>query len=217
MKNYKITVIMEMKIYEEKPAVIVTDTINDNKYITVNIGAREVEGKFEVVSITFLLGAEELTTLSVCNRVDKLGFASTITMDDILEIANAIKDDSTLEAMKTILASQVVERDSSSSVNVFFMSGWGAMWLDREMRIVVQRRLEAEKAIGKKVTTLWYGEEMFEMEVDKALSMINQLEIYASECYDATQQHLKRISQIETIDQALSYDIKQRYPNYLYL
>ena len=217
MKNYKITVIMEMKIYEEKPAVIVTDTINDNKYITVNIGAREVEGKFEVVSITFLLGAEELTTLSVCNRVDKLGFASTITMDDILEIANAINDDSTLEAMKTILASQVVERDSSSSVNVFFMSGWGAMWLDREMRMVVQRRLEAEKAIGKKVTTLWYGEEMFELEVEKALSMINQLEIYASECYDATQKHLKRISQIETIDQALSYDIKQGYPNYLYL
>lgn len=217
MKNYKITVIMEMKIYEEKPTVIVTDTINDNKYITVNIGAREVEGKFEVVSITFLLGAEELTTLSVCNRVDKLGFASTITMNDILEIANAIKDDSTLEAMKTILTSQVVERDSSSSVNVFFMSGWGAMWLDREMRMVVQRRLEAEKAIGKKVTTLWYGEEMFELEVDKALSMINQLEIYASECYDATQKHLKRISQIETIDQALSYDIKQGYPNYLYL
>lgn len=217
MKNYKITVIMEMKIYEEKPAVIVTDTINDNRYITVNIGAREVQGKFEVVSITFLLGAEELTTLSVCNRVDKLGFASTITMDDILEIANAIKDDSTLEAMKTILASQVVERDSSSSVNVFFMSGWGAMWLDREMRMVVQRRLEAEKAIGKKVTTLWYGEEMFELEVDKALSMINQLEIYASECYDATQKHLQRISQIETIDQALYYDIKQGYPNYLYL
>ena len=217
MKNYKITVIMEMKIYEEKPAVIVTDTINDNKYITVNIGAKEVQGKFEVVSITFLLGCEELSTLSVCNRVDKLGFASTITMDDIIEIASYIKDDSTLEAMKLILTSQVVERDSSSSVNVFFMSGWGAMWLDREMRMVVQRRLEAEKAIGKKVTTLWYGEEKFELEVEKALSMINQLEIYASECYDATQQHLKRINQIETIDQALSYDIKQGYPNYLYL
>lgn len=217
MKNYKITVIMEMKIYEEKPAVIVTDTINDNKYITVNIGAREIEGKFKVVSITFLLGCEELTTLSVCNRVDKLGFASTITIDDIVEIASYIKDDSTLEAMKLILTSQVVERDSSSSVNVFFMSGWGAMWLDREMRIVVQRRLEAEKANGKKVTTLWYGEEMFELEVEKALSMINQLEIYASECYDATQKHLKRISQIETIDQALSYDIKQGYPDYLYL
>ena len=217
MKNYKITVIMEMKIYEEKPAVIVTDTINDNKYITVNIGAKEVQGKFEVVSITFLLGCEELTTLSVCNRVDKLGFASTITMDDIVEIASCIKDDSTLEAMKLILTSQVVERDSSSSVNVFFMSGWGAMWLDREMRMVVQRRLEAEKAIGKKVTTLWYGEEKFELEVEKALSMINQLEIYASECYDATQQHLKRINQIETIDQALSYDIKQGYPSYLYL
>lgn len=208
---------MEIKIYDEKPAVIVCDTINDNTYITVNVGAKEVGGKFEVTSITFLLGTEKLTTLSVCNRIDKLGFAENVKMEDIIDIADYVKDESTLDAMKLILTSKVISRDSSSSVNVFFMQGYGAMWLDREMRMIVQRRLEAEKSAGKLKTTLWYGEEMFELEVEKAISMINQLEIYASECYDATQQHLKNINQIETVEQAFSYDITKGYPSYIYL
>ncbi|MGM9759469.1 MAG: hypothetical protein ACI30I_05055 [Parabacteroides sp.] len=208
---------MEVKFFDEKPAVVVKDMINDSTYITVNIGSNKVGDKYKVVSVTFLLGTEELTTLSVCNRIDKLGFSDTITMEDIVGVAEFIKDDSALDAMKLILHSKVEIRDSSPSVNVFFMEGWGAMWLNREMRMVVQRRLDAEKSAGKKKTTLWYGEQMFELEIEKAMSMINRLEIYASECYDATQQHLKNINKIETIEQALSYDITSNYPDYLYL
>jgi hypothetical protein len=83
-------------------------------------------------------------------------------------------------------------------------------------------RFNAEKAKGKTITTLWGNGVQFPLplvgengEEGVAFQMLYELEIYASACYDNTQQHLKNVDNLTSLTDVESYDFTVGYPEKL--
>lgn len=112
-------------------------------------------------------------------------------------------------------ATRAIERyDSSSEVNLFYMGGV-PMWLDKSTRAGLMLRFQSEQAIGREMTSLWYGGQMYELPLVNAFQMLYALEVYASACYDNTQRHLAAVNGLETIEQVEAYDYREGYPTKL--
>lgn len=47
------------------------------------------------------------------------------------------------------------------------------------------------------------------------MEMLDTLEIYASECYDKTQEHISNVKNTDTLDNLKKYDYKTGYPDVL--
>ena len=109
---------------------------------------------------------------------------------------------------------EIIKYDSSDSVNVFMM-GEVKMWLDKATRAGLMLRFNAEKAIGKEKTILWYGSAQYELELTTAVQMLYALEVYASQCYDNTQRHLAEVEKLESVTDVESYDFTIGYPDML--
>lgn len=109
---------------------------------------------------------------------------------------------------------EILRYDSSEEVNAFYMQG-ERMWLDKATRAGLMLRLQAEQAMGKDTTTLWYGNHQFELPMDNAFQMLYALELYASQCYDNTQRHLAAVDALESKEEIDSYDYRTGYPEEL--
>lgn len=109
---------------------------------------------------------------------------------------------------------EILRYDSSDEVNAFFMQS-KRMWLDKATRAGLSLRFQAEQAMGREFTTLWYEGMMFELPIATAMQMLLALEVYASQCYDNTQRHLANIANLETIEEVESYDYRVGYPDKL--
>lgn len=103
--------------------------------------------------------------------------------------------------------------DSSDCVNEFTINNI-PIWLDKDTRTGLMLRFEAEIAIGKTETTLWSNGQSFTLPLDKAMEMLKAIEVYASKCYNTTQEHLYNIATLEDIS---NYDYRIGYPNKLKL
>lgn len=106
---------------------------------------------------------------------------------------------------------EILAYDSSDEVNVFFVQEHD-IWLDKATRAGLMLRFQAEQAIGRQTTTLWYEGLMFELPIATAMQMLLAIEVYASECYDNTQRHLAEVDKLETIEDIESYDYTVGYP-----
>ena len=104
--------------------------------------------------------------------------------------------------------------DSSDEVNIFYIQGL-PVWLDKATRAGLKLRFEAELAIGKTDTTLWYDNMQFPLSLENAMHMLYAIEVYASACYDNTQLHLSNVDKLETIDEIKNYDYRNGYPEKL--
>jgi hypothetical protein len=78
-------------------------------------------------------------------------------------------------------------------------------------------RFNAEKSKGIEITNIWYNGINFVLSVDMAISMLLDLEIYASKCFDNTQRHLYNVTQLQTIEDINNYDYTLDYPEKLKL
>ena len=109
---------------------------------------------------------------------------------------------------------EILRYDSSEEVNAFYMQGQ-QMWLDKATRAGLMLRLQAEQAMGKETTTLWYGTHQFELPIVNAFQMLYALEVYASQCYDNTQRHLANVNALQSIEEVEIYDYRAGYPQKL--
>ena len=109
---------------------------------------------------------------------------------------------------------EIARYDSSEEVNAFYMQGQ-QMWLDKATRAGLMLRLQAEQAMGKEITTLWYGTHQFELPIVNAFQMLYALELYASQCYDNTQRHLAAVDALESKEEIDAYDYRTGYPEEL--
>lgn len=112
------------------------------------------------------------------------------------------------------LKTDIIAYDSSNNVNLFYMNGV-PMWLDKATRAGLMLRFESEEAIGRDTTTLWYDSYAFTLPLEKAKQMLYVIEVYASACYDNTQQHLANVDQMTTIEELEQYDYTIGYPDKL--
>lgn len=119
-----------------------------------------------------------------------------------------------LEQLKEIKKEEIINYDSSSEVNVFKIQN-DEIWLDKATRVGLSLRFQSEKQAGNLITTLWYNNKSYTLNLETAISMLNALELYASKCYDITQQHLNKIKDLSTIEEVNNYDYKKDYPEIL--
>lgn len=119
-----------------------------------------------------------------------------------------------LEIHKKEVIKKINNYDISSDVNRFTINHV-KMWLDKATRASLMLRLQAEQTLGKTDTCIWYKEHNFEMPIDKAIEILYQLEVYASECYDTTQRHIVNIQNLNSVEDVKNYDYEIDYPRML--
>lgn len=120
----------------------------------------------------------------------------------------------TIEDYKRDKKDEILHFDSSEEVNIFYIQGL-PVWLDKATRAGLKLRFEAEIAMGKTDTVLWYNGIQFPLSLEQAIQMLYAIEVYASACYDNTQKHLTAIDNFETIEEIDLYDYLVGYPDKL--
>lgn len=120
----------------------------------------------------------------------------------------------TLLDIKTLLLSLQQDYDNSDEVNIFTLNG-DKVWLDKNTRVGLFNLLNLEKLSNKETTTLWFNDKSITVNIDKAIELLTAVEKYAKQCYDNTQKHYAEINALDTIENALAYDITAGYPEIL--
>lgn len=119
-----------------------------------------------------------------------------------------------VEAVREVALECVSLYNVSDKVDEFTVGGH-KVWLDKDTRSGLRLRFKAEKAAGITDTSLWYNGLQFPMTVDTALDLLLSIELYASDCYNMTEQHIANIKALESIDDIKAYDYTAGYPEKL--
>lgn len=109
---------------------------------------------------------------------------------------------------------QVIEYDKSIDVNSFFINGVQS-WIDRDTRSSLAYSTKCKLDSGQDTTALWLNGFRIEINCEVLLGLLNQLEVYALNCYDVTEQHKANVMNLETIEDVINYDYTVNYPDKL--
>lgn len=104
--------------------------------------------------------------------------------------------------------------DSSQMVNQFSINGVLG-WLNKSTRVGLMNSINIEKEAGRSETSIWIGDTRFVLSIERAIDILQQLELYALVCYDTTQRHTKAIQQLETKEEIEAYNYYVGYPEKL--
>lgn len=131
-----------------------------------------------------------------------------------MKLEEVIIPEKTIDDYKKEKIEEVRHYDESDSVNVFYIQGL-EVWLDKQTRTGLKLRFEAEIAVGKEETSLWYNNMQFPLTLENAMQMLYAIENYASTCYDNTQKHIAEIEKLEIKEDIENYDFTVGYPEKL--
>ena len=115
---------------------------------------------------------------------------------------------------KTLLVNSVVEHDTSSVVNGFYLNDTLA-WINKADRVGLVNSINIEKLAGKTETTLFLNGNPFVVSLDSAIQILSSIELYALDCYRRTEEHKIAISNLSTIEDVENYDYTTGYPEKL--
>lgn len=101
--------------------------------------------------------------------------------------------------------------DKSADVNSFKIKG-ESLWLDKSTRVGLFNSISIEKNAGKTHTILWYDAVKYVIPIPDALPMLNEIEMYALNCYNVTQSHIAAVRSLQTIEEIENYDYTIGYP-----
>lgn len=101
--------------------------------------------------------------------------------------------------------------DTSTNVNCFYLNG-NPMWLDKETRISLMNSLDLSEAAGKTHMEVWFGDVVYDLEINVAKSMLTTIEMYAMQCYNTTAQHRVEVKALTTIAEVDAFDVTRGYP-----
>lgn len=82
-------------------------------------------------------------------------------------------------------------------------------WLDKNTRIGLFRLVDS----GAESITLQLGDSYLKITPDKLKDFLNELEVYAGQCFATMAEHLQNIRQLQTTDDLVNYDYMAKYPN----
>ena len=119
-----------------------------------------------------------------------------------------------LEQAKADKIAEIVDYDTSSSVNGFILNGM-LVWLDKATRVGLMNSTTIAKSAGKQTTTLWLGGIKLVVDCDKAIQLLSDLEMYALDCFNVTESHKQAVSELTTIEEVEAYDYNAGYPKML--
>lgn len=131
--------------------------------------------------------------------------------------------DELLERAKQQKLFEIDEYDRSDSVNGFtvhIMNGETVVnefetWIDRETRADYKNSLDAAELLGRtEVTPVFNGMPII-LSVQVAKVSLAQVQLYANQCYNVTEQHKAAVQALETLEAVESFDITAGYPSKL--
>lgn len=125
-----------------------------------------------------------------------------------------VEHEYTIDEQKEMKIAEINAYDKSDAVNSFTLAG-KQIWLDKDTRVGLVNSIGIEKESGRMNTTLWYNAEKYVIPVDDALAMLNQLELYALDCYNVTQSHIAAVRSLSDAGQVEAYSYKTGYPEQL--
>lgn len=121
---------------------------------------------------------------------------------------------SELATAKSQKITEIESYDTSPSVNGFVLNGQ-KVWLDFELRDRVYQGNERLQRIGRTDTTLWLGNQCYNLSIEQAQNIISHIEAYAKDCYNVTAAHKKAVTELQTVEEVEAYDHTQGYPEQL--
>lgn len=119
-----------------------------------------------------------------------------------------------LENEKNKKIGLVKDYDKSQSVNSFIVNGTLA-WLDKASRVGLINSLQIEKAAGRVEATLWFNNIAYSLNIDDALKIISVIELYAVDCFNTTENHIKAINALDDLNRVYNYNYTKGYPQRL--
>ena len=120
----------------------------------------------------------------------------------------------TLLELKAQKISELQAYDASESVNSFSIGNVSG-WLNKSTRVGLMNSISIERESGRSETTIWLDDAKLVLPIEKAIDMLQQIELYALACYNTTQGHIKAINQLETKEEIEVYNFKTGYPGKL--
>lgn len=152
--------------------------------------------------------------MSEFESTDEDGNAVTKFTADVVRIANPAIYENILRQVKEHVVAQIKAYDKSPEVNSFTI-GSVPMWMDKDTRVGLKLRFDAEKSAGIINTTLWSESGNFSGPIVQAEAILTQVELYASVCYDRTANHILNVMGLVDVNLVASYDFKAGYPDKL--
>ena len=122
-----------------------------------------------------------------------------------------VEYESDIEEVRKMKISEIQIFDKSTDVNSFKIEG-ESVWLDKSTRVGLFNSISIEKNAGKSDTVLWYDAIKYIIPISDALSMLNEIEMYALNCYNVTQSHIAAVKSLQTIEEIENYDYTVGYP-----
>ena len=109
---------------------------------------------------------------------------------------------------------EITAYDKSSAVNSFLLND-KQRWLDIDLRRSLSYSTNILKEYGKKTVDIWFYTECETMNIDNALYMLKELEVYAKQTNNVTHQHKAEVMALTSIEEVEAYDITKDYPEKL--
>lgn len=125
-----------------------------------------------------------------------------------------LTDSEKLQQAKDRMIANITAYDASSNVNSFTVNG-EKMWLNYNIRQRLRSSIDAYKANGIDTVTKWFNNKQYTFPVDTWLSMLNQVEVYASDAKNVTDSHIADVNALTTITDVEAFDYTSGYPTKL--
>lgn len=119
-----------------------------------------------------------------------------------------------LEQAKVNKIAEIEQYDNSPSVNSFTLNG-KRRWLKNDLRRSLSYSTNILKEDGEKTVDIWFDTECETMNIDNALYMLKELEVYAKQTNNITHQHKAEVMALTSIEEVEAYDITKDYPEKL--
>lgn len=109
---------------------------------------------------------------------------------------------------------EITAYDTSSSVNSFLLND-KQRWLDINLRRSLSYSTNILKEDGEETVDIWFDTECETMDIDNALYMLKELEVYAKQTNNVTHHHKAEVMALTSIEGVEAYDVTKGYPEKL--
>lgn len=120
----------------------------------------------------------------------------------------------TLEAHKSNKINEIEMYDISDNVNGFYLNN-NLVWLDKATRVGLVNTLNSAELVGRTEINIWFSGVYVTLPITQARQLLARLELYATDCYNTTEQHKVNVNNLETIEAVDAYDHTANYPGRL--
>lgn len=116
-----------------------------------------------------------------------------------------------LRICKMVKCASAVQYANTDAVKAFKIGNQIA-WLNSETRVSLLNAFKAEQAAGRETTHLFLDGVDYELPIADAIALVNEVEVYAKDCYTATEAHKVAINALTDWREVEDYDYTTNYP-----